>query len=386
MLNRERYKRAIGALHASEHISWEVNEMPNNDYSKRSFKRIPRAAAAAIAIFVLLGGTVAYAAVTKWSFADFFRNGEVPETAKTVVITDQESGNITIRSEDEFGNDILENIMVGYENVVTFSLSFTVCDGKTIYVGFEATVPEGSGYFLLPPDLDGDDDLYMTSLKEGTDYTQAMSINDYCAEKGLQMIRIDGSFPHEDDEVELLSARGEQIAPDKVEILLTGHCKTNVSELNLEVIYRAFLFAPETKQFALIADKTQELGVPVEMEGESVIYELADGESGIVGDTGISVKQVRLTTTTLSTYSEIMVKNEDETAGNHVSVHLVDDDGTYFNPGPSHDGSNGTPGADGWFSCTQDLRRFESIPDVVHVKVINLYTEDVGTIDLIRAN
>ncbi len=358
----------------------ELNRKENSGRKKRISKWLPAAACFA---FVFLVGTASVAAVKKWGFSDFYNKGELPQSAEQITNAEVKKSSTQNRTTDEFGNDARTDIVKGHEDVVSFKPTFTVCDEESVYVGFEAEVSEDSGYFLISEE----DDL-LKPVSEVLGKKSAKTVLEYCKKKHLNIIMIRGSFPLDDKAASFQTYRAELISGNKVEYLLVGGRLEKEKNIEVSVIYQAFLYQQKTGFFDKIADRIQNVGVPDDSESTTAHYGVKNGEEKRIGKTTIYIREVVLKTTPLATYAEFYVRNDDAKYGNWVSVALVDQNHEFYERGPGGSGEADIPDGNGCFVVRDEYQQFKTLPEKIYVRARNLELEDeeteIGFIELKR--
>lgn len=332
---------------------------------KRSLKWLV-AACLGICLFV---PTSVYAGMKLWSFVDFYKEGEIPDTAKEIINKDVDASEVEKREEDEFGNT-LKSEHPEWEDVVSYKVIETVCDENMVYITFEATVPKESNYILIGGDCSEEEDvgnLGINSLE---------TIKEYCKENEKELIQLSARANLDDVSIADITCQTQCVDGYKVEGLLKAARKTNEKQVNVAVVYKSTWYNQESEKYELIAEKTQDIGMVDETENEVAMYGLADGQEQRIGDTSIFIEKVTLTNTPIATYAEFDVRNEDLQCGNDISIHVVDDNKELLNCGPSYSGTAYQPDKNGCFRAEEDYQRMEELPDHIWVRAYNLKDQE----------
>ena len=368
--DRKKIQDSINRVQVPDFLEQDLLQLQYEGKPGKAYNRHSkwRAVAAAFAV-VLLIGTGTYAAVKEWRFSDYFHLGEVSEDVNQIVNTEVNADNLKDLTEDEWGTPIQKDTEIEVKDLLTVTPTMTVYDSHSVYISLEAALKDTERYWLM----DASEDLEQPASTITGDESTTQSVEKYCKEHDISIVLVNARYNSYDEHVEDqgtdMSVKGKGVN----ELLLCG-TRRNTEELEkVGVIYTVYIYNTNKREYELVADKQLDIAMP-ELSDETkkeqtVTYGLADGTEQQIGDSSVKVSKVILTTTSIATYAEIYVRDEDTDAHPEgVSVSLVNAEHKELPTGPSRRGVISVPDGKGQFVSKMDYARWDTFPDTIYVK------------------
>ena len=245
--------------------------------------------AAAFTLVVLLGSGAVYAAGKIFGINDFLqrfgRNGISEETGQLV----DEHPTVTVKSASDS------------KDIVDFKVTSVLCDSKYVTVTLDVSVKDTEKYFLVTGVTDLTDPV--SCMDVGIDSSE--SIGDYCSEYGLQPVQINTKLDKKSEKFADIRMRDyEQSGTGDGSIMICAQRLTDDKSFTMGIKTSVILSEGEEYDCSLAGDALQ-IDVEDNSTEESAYYRVKQKEQYHVPGTAITIKEVKLTTTEVGTYSEI---------------------------------------------------------------------------------
>lgn len=307
---------------------------------------------AAVFAMVLLIGSVTVHAAKKFFGINYFweRYGnEMPEKAKELV---ENNPTVTVKEGEES------------RNIVDFKVSSVLCDSKYVVVTLDVAVKDADKYFLVTGVADLTDPVSCMSI--GIDSKQ--SIGEYCNKNGMQPVQIN-------TELEKGSAKFADIVTRSEKQVGTGYgtlmicAKRLVNDKSFTMGIKTSMRVSKGEEVFRYTGDTLQIHVKDRSTEQTAYYQVDQNAEYHVPETAITIKEVKITTTEVGTYSKITFADEDASeAGSSVGwLYLCDAKGKNLESNIVDDGSC-RPKGDKTYVAS-DCYKNIGLPETVYVSV-----------------
>lgn len=281
-------KMETGAVHEQE-----GKQKKRKYYGSNSRFRKFATVAAVLAMVLLLGSVTVHAAKKFFGINYFWERygNEMPEKAKELV---ENNPTVTVKDGEES------------RNIVDFKVSSVLCDSKYVVVTLDVAVKDADKYFLVTGVADLTDPVSCMSI--GIDSKQ--SIGEYCNENGMQPVQIDAKLNHASEKfADIIMWDEQQTDTGNGTILICA--KRMTDDKNFTMGIKTMLRLSKGEEYvASTAGDTLQINVEDKSTEETAYYAVDKNPEYAIPGTSITLKKVKLTTTEVGTYSEIMYRDE----------------------------------------------------------------------------
>ncbi|MDY3854896.1 MAG: hypothetical protein SO170_08100 [Butyribacter sp.] len=322
-----------------------------NFHLKHSGIRRFATVAAVLAMVMLMGSSVVYAGKKFFGINYFWEpygNG-MPEKATKLV---DDKPTVTVKEGNEGAC------------IIDFKVSSVLCDSKYVVVTLDVAVKDADKYFLVtgPTDLTES----VSSMSIGIDSTQ--SVGEYCNAKGLQPVQIQTELDNQSKKfADVVVGDSQQAGTGNGSIMICAERLTDDKSFTMGIKTRVILGKGEEYLSDYIGD-TLQVAVEDKSSEQTAYYSVDGNKEYHVPDTAITLKNVKLTTTEVGTYSEI--KYVDERTSENASadwIELCDETGETIKCNIVADGSCQQKGSHLYLAqgCYESI----GLPEVIYISI-----------------
>ena len=272
------------------------DEMKNNYRSKIGGKyysncsRTKRFAkvAAVFAVVLLMGSSVVYAGIKSSGIKYFWELRGKEMSEETTKLVDD--------------NPIVEVTKgAGETDILDFEVSSVLCDSRYVVAVIDVAVKDADKYFLVTGTTDLTEPVSSMSIGIESD----KSVGEYCQAEGLQPVQIHTKLDSQSKKyVQIISGDNKQDGTDNGSIMICGERLTEDKSFTMGINTQMVLCEGE-KHLSSYEGDTLQVEVEDNSSEQTAYYRVDENEKYRVPGTTITLKEVKLTTTEVGTYSEI---------------------------------------------------------------------------------
>lgn len=310
--------------------------------------------AAAIAVILLAGSGVAYAASNYWGL-DFFakHSGKTGLNENVKKLVDNEP-KVSFK-EEQASKDLLN-----------YKVSEVLCDSDYLAATIQISLKNEANYFIIP----GPYDIDAKVSDACTDIKSDKTIEAYCKANNLTPIIINMDFDEETEKniaektvSDCVSKNGKEL-----NVMLGAKRIAKEKKFRANLIPSVFLI-DDANGDSEYTDNTLQIDVVDNSTAESATYNLSANEQAKLKDTAIAIKAVQLTSTEIGTNLKVTYTSDVSSDDASLEfIELSDKTGTpleynrLIGEGNSKDNGDGTYTSTGYYESV-------GLPDVIYLSV-----------------